>query len=78
MCLLTYLLLAKSVLLLWEQPRGSLMEHHPRFVELTGRFRLFRHHCKLWQFGGESEKALWLYSQKPWLPELDNYSVTRD
>jgi hypothetical protein len=69
---------AKSALLFWEQPRGSLMESHPRFQEMMQKFRLFRHHTKLWDFGGASEKALWMYSQKPWVVELDRYCIARD
>jgi hypothetical protein len=77
MCLLSYLLLAKTVLILWEQPKGSMMEAHPRFAEMIRRTRLYRCHLTLWDFGGESAKPLWMYSQKPWLGELYNHRSRR-
>ena len=75
---MSYLIFAKSVMLLWEQPRGNLMQCHPRFREMVRRVRIFRHHTRLWDFGSASEKALWMYSQKAWVAELDRYRIARD
>jgi hypothetical protein len=77
MCLLVYLMMAKTVLVLWEQPKGSMMESHPRFSELIAKFRMFRCYLTLWDFGGESAKPLWIYSQKPWVGELYKHRSRR-
>lgn len=78
MVLLLYVMVARSIFVMWEQPRGSTMEYHPRFQAFLKLKMLYRHHAKLWDFGGESEKGLWLYSQYPWIAEISNFCVVPD
>ena len=75
MCLLFYLLVARSILVIWEQPKGSLMEAHPRFQQMLKRWRIHRTFLKLSDFGAESEKGLWLYSQFPFVKHIDRYQT---
>jgi hypothetical protein len=68
--LILWLLLAMSVLLILEQPSGSLMEMHPRladFIDLNG---IFRQSINLYEFGAPTRKPLWIYSQFAWIKDL--------
>ena len=75
MVLLMYLLVARTIFVLWEQPKGSVMEAHPRFQEFLHFRKLHRAFARLWDFGGESEKGLWLYSPYNWVSDIEKYTT---
>jgi len=45
-----------------EQPKGSLMQLHPRFQEFMGRITTFRHAISMGDYGAASRKPTWLYA----------------
>jgi hypothetical protein len=59
--LMALIALAKGVLLFIEQPRGSLLEAHPRFQWFVKRHTLYRCSINMKSFGGETLKPTWLY-----------------
>jgi hypothetical protein len=59
--LMALIALAKGVLLFIEQPRGSLLEAHPRFQWFVQRHTLYRCSINMQSFGGETLKPTWLY-----------------
>lgn len=68
--LLLYLAEAKGQWWVVEQPRGSLLESHPRFARFCQDFEVVRFSCKMGDFGAETEKPTWLYSSKKFVEEL--------
>ena len=61
-CLLIMLAASRGIWRVLEQPRGSLMEHHPCFQRLMGMMSIHRKFVKMGDFAAESEKGTWLYS----------------
>lgn len=55
---------ARGIWIIWEQPRGSLMEHHPAMQKLFQHMRFWRQHVRLGLFGAATEKGTWLYSSQ--------------
>ena len=49
------------------------MQHWPRFEWFISHRVVYRHSIRMKDFGGESTKQTWLYSNKPWLNEIDNF-----
>lgn len=60
--LLLLLASAKGIWWVMEQPRGSLLEHHPLMEEVFRRVKVFRHHIRMIDYAASSEKGTWLYS----------------
>eukprot|EP00959_Pyramimonas_sp_CCMP1952_P126461 2644902-Pyramimonas_sp.AAC.1 len=56
-----------------EQPRGSLMEWHPRFQEFIKSHKLYRVCVEMGRFGAQTAKPSWLYSAHEFIQELPNY-----
>lgn len=61
--ILLYLAAARGVWFVFEQPHGSLFEHHPRMQELFGILNIHRKFIRMLDFGGPTEKPTWLYSR---------------
>ena len=61
---LVFLWIAQALRVHWilEQPKGSVMELHPRFQEMLGRLSLWKHTISMKAFGAPSMKPTWLYS----------------
>jgi hypothetical protein len=47
-----------------EQPRGSMMELHPRFQEVLKNIRAWRHSLSMQDYGAPSPKPTWLYASQ--------------
>lgn len=73
MTLLLYVMVARSVFVIWEQPKGSAMEYHPRFQSFLKFRMLYRQYTKLWDYGADSEKGFWLYSQFRWIEQITQF-----
>jgi hypothetical protein len=63
--LLLLIMKAKGCFTITEQPKGSLMEQHPRFVWFNRRVPLFRKYVAMKWYGAPSVKGTWLYSWHP-------------
>lgn len=63
-CLLLYILNARSATWLYEQPASTLLFEHPRMQFLFRQHSCFRVHTWMGSFGGDSPKATYLYSNK--------------
>ena len=48
-------------------------EMHPRFQEFIARVAVFRHHTRMEDFGGDTEKGLWLYSNSADISAIELY-----
>jgi hypothetical protein len=70
-CLILMICLAKGIFFVCEQPRGSLLERHPRFQALARRAGIVRKHIVMQDYGACSEKATWLYSSHPCIADID-------
>ena len=71
--LLLTVLEAKSSMWIVEQPAGSLMIHHPRWVWFLRRRKVFRVFLHMADFGGGSAKPTWIYSNRPDIDGLLKY-----
>lgn len=45
-----------------EQPRGSLLEHHPLIQQVFRRVRVWRQHVRMIEYAASTDKGTWLYS----------------
>lgn len=81
------IMVSRQILLLWiytarkiywvlEQPLNSLMEKHPRFLELASRICITRTSINMGDFGATSKKPSWIYSSHPFITELKEYAGT--
>lgn len=70
MMLILWVLLAKNVLWLLEQPGTSLMVHHPRFQQLIAQREIKRAWVWMGAFGARSPKASLLYAAHDVIAEL--------
>jgi hypothetical protein len=68
--LLLFLYTAFHVWWVVEQPQNSLLETHPKFAMLCRLFRIFKVRVRMGEFGGETEKPTWLYSNMQIVEEL--------
>ena len=75
--LICWLLMSLGVLVILEQPRGSLMELHPRFQSLLRQFPMWRTHIEMGDFGASTRKPTWLYSNYGFVGELNGYPACR-
>ena len=74
--LLLLIFSSKSVWWVVEQPCNSMMQHHPRWQWLMRTMVVYRHSMKMLDFNAPSSKPHWLYSNKPWVAEIDLYKPT--
>ena len=75
--LLCLLLTAKGVFWILEQPKGSLLEHHPRMQLLARRFNLWRCAFPMGNFNAESRKDTWCYSFHSCIMHLPKYATCK-
>ena len=64
---------AKGVVSFLEQPKGSLMAMHPRFLQFMGSIPLWRMSLNMQDYGGETVKPTWLYCSDEFVGELTSY-----
>ena len=62
--LLLAALRAVGAMFILEQPRGSLMERHPRVQWLFQKLAVFKESLRMSSYGASTEKGTWLYSNK--------------
>ncbi len=60
--LLIFIYTIRGVLWFVEQPAGSLMEHHPKFIWLGTIVPIYRIRLKMGEFGAPTEKPTLLFS----------------
>jgi hypothetical protein len=72
-----WILSAKRVFWVLEQPVNSLMEFHPRFAQLAKRMTITRATVRMSTFGAATAKPTWLYSNYAWISDIKDY-VTHD
>lgn len=75
--LLMRLAMARCCMCILEQPGTSLMHLHARFQEMIRVHLIYNWRTCLGYFGGETAKALVLFSNMPHLPELGEFAVCR-
>jgi hypothetical protein len=73
LCLLLMLLSSRGIWWIVEQPRGSLLEHHPRFQELMTVITIYRHMIKMIDYNLPHEKPTWLYSNESFISDIDQH-----
>ena len=56
--------MAKGGIFVLENPVNSMLENHPRFQWLCSVCTIYRHLTRMGDFNGESEKPLWLYTNR--------------
>ena len=56
-----------------EQPLGSMLLEHPRMQQLLGMHSVFKMVTHMWKFGKNSSKPTILFSNKPWIMEIERY-----
>lgn len=62
-CMILILLAAaRGIWVVLEQPKGSLMEHHPAFEYVMTKIVRWRKFIEMGRFGAETAKGTWLYS----------------
>jgi hypothetical protein len=60
-----------------EQPEGSLLEQHPRWQHLCRMTQVFRHTIRMWDYGAQSEKPTWIYSNFAEVAHIDMFKSGR-
>ena len=58
-----------------EQPANSLLEFHARWQQFCSLHRVYRIHIYMSDFGGETSKPTWLYSNAKDVEEIVKYKV---
>eukprot|EP00959_Pyramimonas_sp_CCMP1952_P029723 623763-Pyramimonas_sp.AAC.1 len=76
LCLLMFIMYAKGVFFIIEQPANSLLEEHPKFKLFRKHFTLYRKSISMINYGGDSRKPTWLYSAHKEIMDLDQYAPT--
>lgn len=71
--LLAFIWISKGVFFVIEQPKGSLMDQHPRFQAFLRKFKIYRKYIAMADFGGETTKGSWLYSAHKFIHNLDDF-----
>ena len=71
MVLHLFVLEARGCWWILEQPMSSLLEEHPRFQQFISSHVVWRYTLRMGAFGAETAKPHWLYSNKPWVREID-------
>eukprot|EP00438_Fugacium_kawagutii_P025098 Skav213447 [mRNA] locus=scaffold837:322198:322716:+ [translate_table: standard] len=65
MALLVYLLEAKMVYWLYEQPHSSLLWEHPRMQQLVRKINVWKTHIFMGAYGAETKKPTYLWAPSP-------------
>jgi len=73
MILILILLDGMGIFWVVEQPGGSMMQNYGRFEWFIRNRVVYRHHIHMKDFGGESPKPTWLYSNMPWINQIDQH-----
>ena len=73
--LILWLHVAIGVLILLENPSGSLLELHDRVKHWRHKCGIFKICINLQEFGSPSKKPLWIYSQFAWVSEILQYKT---
>ncbi len=68
--LLAWLAAARGCSWVLEQPRSSILWHHPRFQLLLHHLQVFRAPLCLGDFGAATEKPIYLWSSHAWIQEV--------
>jgi len=68
--LLLWLCTAMGLLIILEQPAGSLMEMHPRMKEWIEKNDIKKVKINMFEFGGATRKPMWLYSPFEWVKDI--------
>ena len=73
------LLVLSAVGAMWflEQPQGSLMEFHPRVQWLLHLMPVWKKSFEMSSFGAPTPKRTWVYSNKPHINGIEDYSVPK-
>lgn len=61
-----------------EQPRGSLLQWHPRLQWLMGMLRVWRFEFSMLDFGSATLKPTWLYASDERCGDVRRHYVPRD
>ncbi len=61
---------ARGVFWIVEQPRGSYMEFHDRLQTFCRFVPVFRVHLEMRDYGADSEKGTWLYSNFKFIEQM--------
>eukprot|EP00971_Amphidinium_carterae_P043524 856384-Amphidinium_carterae.1 len=72
---LCWLLAARGICFVIEQPQSSLLEHHPKWQRLAAVLPLYKVGISMGRFGAETLKPTILYSQCAWLQNLKSYQA---
>lgn len=64
MCLIQWILQARRVFWILEQPMSSLMFHHPLLQDFLQKHLVFRTHMHMGSFGGHTPKPTHLWSPR--------------
>ena len=68
--LLLWLVVAKGSIFVLEQPQGSILDAHPRFVDFIDRNVVWEVSIKMEWFNGDTPKPMVLYTNAKWLEDL--------
>ena len=72
--MLCWILTARLIWWVLEQPANSLMEKHPGFAELRRAFTIHRVSINMSDFGSAAKKPSWIYSNMPVIAELADHA----
>ena len=61
-----------------EQPCGSSLWNYPRLKVFLSKVEVFRHSLAMFDFGGDTQKQTWLWSNKDFIGGVDQFSVRRE
>ena len=73
--LIMYILMAKGIFFVIEQPRGSLMERHPRFKRMMSTYGIHRVYISMGDYGASSQKPTWLYSAHECIENIKMFTL---
>lgn len=75
--ILCFIAAARGLIFLVEQPRGSLLEFHPRWQQLVRHMKIWRLTLHMMDYGAPTEKATWIYSNYKDVANLDLFRSGR-
>jgi len=61
-----------------EQPAGSKLIDHPRLQQVLVTSKVYFHKTAMWRFDGSTAKPTWLYSNFPFITEVDRYATCHE
>ena len=77
LALILWLAFALKLWFVVEQPAGSCLWDYSRFQTLISKFDVWRHSFFMLDFGGETKKPTWIWSNEEFIGEIDQYAVKR-